>query len=69
MERNPSSSKESCTQAVVKVSNSQDSDNETDAGVAGKMVKSKDLSEFDRGQIVMVRLLDQSISKTAALVG
>ncbi|KAK3533372.1 hypothetical protein QTP70_019318 [Hemibagrus guttatus] len=33
------------------------------------MGKRKDLSEFDKGQIVMVRRLDQSISKTAALVG
>ncbi|KAK3574043.1 hypothetical protein QTP86_001342 [Hemibagrus guttatus] len=32
------------------------------------MGKSKDLSEFDKGQIVMARRLDQSISKTAALV-
>ncbi|KAK3573882.1 hypothetical protein QTP86_032854 [Hemibagrus guttatus] len=32
------------------------------------MDKRKDLSEFDKGQIVMARLLDQSISKTAALV-
>ncbi|KAK3551220.1 hypothetical protein QTP70_013834 [Hemibagrus guttatus] len=31
--------------------------------------KCKDLSEFDKGQIVMARQLDQSISKTAALVG
>ncbi|KAK3567713.1 hypothetical protein QTP86_022674, partial [Hemibagrus guttatus] len=36
---------------------------------AGKMDKCKDLSEFDKGQIVMARRLDQSISKTAALVG
>ncbi|KAK3536469.1 hypothetical protein QTP86_013796, partial [Hemibagrus guttatus] len=36
---------------------------------AGKMDKSKDLSEFEKGQIVMARQLDQSISKTAALVG
>ncbi|KAK3517496.1 hypothetical protein QTP70_012575 [Hemibagrus guttatus] len=36
---------------------------------AGKMGKRKDLSEFDKGQIVMTRRLDQSISKTAALVG
>ncbi|KAK3565242.1 hypothetical protein QTP86_001495 [Hemibagrus guttatus] len=37
---------------------------------AGKMDKRKDLSEFDKkGQIVMARPLDQSISKTAALVG
>ncbi|KAK3511693.1 hypothetical protein QTP70_014527 [Hemibagrus guttatus] len=36
---------------------------------AGKMDKSKDLSEFDKGQIVMARPLDQNISKTAALVG
>ncbi len=34
-----------------------------------KMGKGKDLSEFDMGQIVMARWLDQSISKTAALVG
>ncbi|KAK3561837.1 hypothetical protein QTP86_017051 [Hemibagrus guttatus] len=36
---------------------------------AGKMGKRKDLSEFDKGQIVMARPLDQNISKTAALVG
>ncbi|KAK3525280.1 hypothetical protein QTP86_024914 [Hemibagrus guttatus] len=37
---------------------------------AGKMGKLKDLSEFEqKGQIVMARPLDQSISKTAALVG
>ncbi len=36
---------------------------------AGKMGKRKDLSEFDKGQIVMARQLGQSISKTAALVG
>ncbi|KAK3564091.1 hypothetical protein QTP86_007551 [Hemibagrus guttatus] len=36
---------------------------------AGKMDKCKDLSEFDKGHIVMARPLDQSISKTAALVG
>ncbi|KAK3536066.1 hypothetical protein QTP70_026467 [Hemibagrus guttatus] len=36
---------------------------------AGKMDKSKDLSEFDKGQIVMARPLDQNIFKTAALVG
>ncbi|KAK3525424.1 hypothetical protein QTP86_031565, partial [Hemibagrus guttatus] len=35
----------------------------------GKMGKRKDLSEFDKDQIVMARPLDQSISKTAALVG
>ncbi|KAK3512582.1 hypothetical protein QTP70_017230, partial [Hemibagrus guttatus] len=35
----------------------------------GKMGKSKDLSEFDQGQIVMARRPEQSISKTAALVG
>ncbi|KAK3571724.1 hypothetical protein QTP86_017841, partial [Hemibagrus guttatus] len=34
----------------------------------GKMGKRKDLSKFDKGQIVMARPLDQSISKTAALV-
>ncbi|KAK3525830.1 hypothetical protein QTP70_010668 [Hemibagrus guttatus] len=33
------------------------------------MGKRKDLSEFDNGQIVMARRLDQSISKTADLVG
>ncbi|KAK3525450.1 hypothetical protein QTP86_031539 [Hemibagrus guttatus] len=36
--------------------------------LAGKMGKRKDLIEFDKGQIVMARPLDQSISKTAALV-
>ncbi|KAK3517870.1 hypothetical protein QTP70_021844, partial [Hemibagrus guttatus] len=35
---------------------------------AGKMGKCKDLCEFDQYQIVMARPLDQSISKTAALV-
>ncbi|KAK3531270.1 hypothetical protein QTP70_015188 [Hemibagrus guttatus] len=34
-----------------------------------KMGKRKDLSEFDKGHIVMARRLDQSISKTAAVVG
>ncbi|KAK3520721.1 hypothetical protein QTP70_030586 [Hemibagrus guttatus] len=34
---------------------------------AGKMGKCKDLSEFDKSQIVMARRLDQSISKTAGL--
>ena len=33
------------------------------------MGKRKDLSEFDKDQIVMARRLGQSISKTAALVG
>jgi len=33
------------------------------------MGKRKNLSEFDKGQIVMARRLGQSISKTAALVG
>ncbi|ROL46548.1 hypothetical protein DPX16_21732 [Anabarilius grahami] len=33
------------------------------------MGKRKDLSEFDKGQIVMARRLGQSISKTSALVG
>ncbi|ROL48468.1 hypothetical protein DPX16_22793 [Anabarilius grahami] len=33
------------------------------------MGKCIDLSEFDKGQIVMARRLGQSISKTAALVG
>ncbi|ROL49972.1 hypothetical protein DPX16_6380 [Anabarilius grahami] len=36
---------------------------------AGKMGKRKDLSEFDKGEIVMARQLGQSISETAALVG
>lgn len=33
------------------------------------MGKGKDLSDFDKGQIVMARRLGQSISKTAGLVG
>lgn len=33
------------------------------------MGKCKDLSDFDKGQIVMARRLGESISKTAALVG
>ncbi|KAK3564037.1 hypothetical protein QTP86_006947 [Hemibagrus guttatus] len=33
------------------------------------MGKRKDFSEFDKGQILMVRRLDQIMSKTAALVG
>ena len=33
------------------------------------MGKRKDVSDFDKGQIVMARRLGQSISKTAALVG
>ena len=33
------------------------------------MGKCKDVSDFDKGQIVMARRLGQSISKTAALVG
>ncbi|KAK3508754.1 hypothetical protein QTP70_004234 [Hemibagrus guttatus] len=36
---------------------------------AGKMGKRKDVSEFDEGQILMARRLDQGISKTAALLG
>ncbi|KAK3538316.1 hypothetical protein QTP70_035239 [Hemibagrus guttatus] len=36
---------------------------------AGKMGKRKDLSKYDKGQIMMARRLLQSISKTAALVG
>lgn len=36
---------------------------------AGKMGKYKDLSDSDRGPTVMTRRLDQSISKTAGLVG
>ncbi|KAK3512464.1 hypothetical protein QTP70_012995 [Hemibagrus guttatus] len=42
--------------------------NVVDVLESGKMGKRKDLSEFDNGQIVMARPLDQSISKTAALV-
>ena len=34
---------------------------------AGKMDKRKELSEFDKGQIVMAAQPGQSISKTAAL--
>ncbi|KAK3517854.1 hypothetical protein QTP70_021010 [Hemibagrus guttatus] len=37
--------------------------------LTGKMDKRKDFSTFDKDQIVMARRLDQSISKTAALVG
>ena len=33
------------------------------------MGKRKDASDFDKGQIVMVRRLGQCISKTAAIVG
>ena len=33
------------------------------------MGRSKDLSDFDKGQIVMARRLDQSISEMARLVG
>ena len=33
------------------------------------MGRSKDLSNFDKGQIVMARQLDQSIAETARLVG
>ncbi|KAK3508309.1 hypothetical protein QTP70_019536 [Hemibagrus guttatus] len=36
---------------------------------AGKMGNCKDLSDFNKGQIVIARPLDQNISKTAALVG
>ena len=36
---------------------------------AGEIGRSKDLSEFDKGQIVMARQLGQSISETARLVG
>ena len=35
---------------------------------AGEMGRSKDLTDFDKGQIVMVRRLGQSISETARLV-
>lgn len=34
----------------------------------GEMVKCKDLSKFDKGQIVVARRRGQSSSKTAALV-
>lgn len=36
---------------------------------AGNMSKRKDLSPFDKGQVVMARGLDQSICKTAGLFG
>ncbi len=36
--------------------------------ISGKFGKRKDLSEFDKGQIVMARRPGQSISKTAALM-
>lgn len=36
---------------------------------AGKMGKHKDLSNFNKGQIVMARQLGLSISKTKVLVG
>ena len=36
---------------------------------AGEMGRSKDLSDFDKGQIAMARRLGQSISETARLVG
>ena len=35
----------------------------------GEIGRSKDLSDFDTGQIVMARRLGQSISETARLVG
>ena len=35
---------------------------------AGEIGRSKDLSDFDKGQIVMARRLGQSISETARLV-
>ncbi len=35
----------------------------------GKIGKCKDLSEFDKGQIVMAKRLGQIISETVALVG
>ncbi|KAG7323793.1 hypothetical protein KOW79_013495 [Hemibagrus wyckioides] len=37
--------------------------------LAGKMDKQKDLSDFDKGQIVMALQLGQSVSETADLVG
>ena len=36
---------------------------------AGEMGRNKDLSDFDKGQIVMTRRLGQSIPETARLVG
>ena len=36
---------------------------------AGEMGRSEDLSDFDKGQIVMARRLGQSISEMARLVG
>ena len=41
---------------------------EVDVLDAGEMGRSKDLSDFDKGQIVMARRLGQSISETARLV-
>jgi len=35
---------------------------------AGEMGRNKDVSDFDKGQIVMARQLGQSISETARLV-
>ena len=42
---------------------------EVDVLEAGEMGKCKDLSEFDKDQIVTAGQLGQSISKTAVLVG
>ena len=42
---------------------------EVDVLDAGEMGRSKDLSNFDKGQIVMARRLGQSIFETARLVG
>ena len=42
---------------------------EVDVLYVGEMGRSKDLSDFDKNQIVMARRLDQSISETARLVG
>ena len=41
---------------------------EVDVMDAGEMGRSKDLSDFDKGQIVMARRLGQSISETERLV-
>lgn len=42
---------------------------ETDVLEVGKMGKCRNLSDFDKRQIVMARPLGQSISKTTRLVG
>ena len=42
---------------------------EVDVLDAGEMGRSKDLSDFDKGQVIMAIQLGQSISETARLVG